>query len=110
MKILFDMNTPATLAQYLRGHEVTCADQLGWERLKNGALLNAAENAGFEVLVTCDQSIPYQQNFTDRKLALVILSTPQWPKLRPVAARVAIAIDFVQRGQIVNVDIAALSV
>jgi len=65
---------------------VTCANELGWERLRNGALLDSAEQAGFEVLVTCDQNIRYQQNFTDRKLAVVVLSTNRWPKLRPVAA------------------------
>jgi hypothetical protein len=54
VKILFDVNTPATLARSLKGHQVTRAGQLGWQRLENGALLDAAEKAGFDVLVTCD--------------------------------------------------------
>ena len=108
VKVLFDANTPAPLARFLPGHQVTRADELGWQGLENGALLDAAEQAGFDMLLTCDQNVRYQQNFTGRRLAVVILSTNHWPSLRPVAARVATAVDFVQLGQVVRVDIAAL--
>lgn len=108
MKILFDVNTPAPLASWLRGHTVSLADKLGWQRLENGALLDAAEKAGFDVLVTCDQNIRYQQNFTDRKLAVVILSTNHWPTLRPVAAKIAAVVDFMQRGQVSHANVATL--
>ena len=104
MKILFDANTPAPLARFLRGHEVVRADELGWQGLENGALLDVAENAEFDVLLTCDQNVRDQQNFTSRKLALVILSSNHWPTLRRVAARIASAVDFVQTGQIVRVE------
>jgi hypothetical protein len=108
VKILFDANTPVPLRRWLRGHEVALCVTLGWERLKNGLLLDAAERAGFEVLVTCDQSIPYQQNFIDRKLAVIVLSTNDWPTLRPVAAKIASVVDFMQRGQVNRVDITEL--
>lgn len=91
MKILFDVNTPAPLARFLRGHEVVRADELGWQGLENGALLDAAEQAGFDLLLTCDQNIRYRQNFMNRKLALVVLSSSHWPTLRGIAARVATA-------------------
>jgi hypothetical protein len=81
---------------------------LGWQGLENGALLAAAELAGFDLLLTCDQNVRYQQNFATRKLALVILSSNHWPTLRRIAARIATAIDFVQTGQIVRVDVALL--
>jgi len=106
--ILFDANTPAPLARFLRGHEVVRADELGWQGLENGALLDAAEQAGFDLLLTCDQNVRYQQNFAGRKLALVILSSNHWPTLRRIAARIATAVDFVQTGQIVRVDVATL--
>ena len=99
MKILFDANTPAPLARFLRGHDAVRAD---------GALLDAAEQAGFDLLLTCDQNVRYQQNFAGRKLALVILSSNHWPTLRRIAARIATAVDFVQTGQIVRVDVATL--
>jgi hypothetical protein len=105
VKILFDTNTPAPLAKFLRGHEVTRTGKLNWQRLENGVLLDAAENAGFEVLVTCDQNVQYQQNFTDRKIAVVILSTNHWPTIRPQAARIANTVDFMQRGQVVRVEV-----
>ena len=87
---------------------MSLAVRLGWQRLKNGMLLDAAERAGFEVLVTCDQNIPYQQNFTDRKLSVIVLSTNDWPTLRPVAARIATIVDFMQRGQVSRIDITKL--
>jgi hypothetical protein len=108
VKILFDANTPAPLARFLRGHDVMRADELGWQGLENGALLDAAEQAGFDLLLACDQNVRYQQNFASRKLALVILSSNHWPTLRRVAARIATAVDFVQTGQIVKVDVAGL--
>ena len=108
MKILLDANTPAPLARFLRGHEVTRADELGWQALQNGALLNAAEQRGFDVLLTCDQNVSYQQNFASRKLALVILSSNHWPTMRGVGARIATAVDFVQIGQIIRLDLSAM--
>jgi hypothetical protein len=92
----------------LRGHEVVRADELDWQGLANGALLDAAERAQFDLVLTCDQNVPYQQNFADRHLALVVLSSNHWPTLRRVAAKIATAVDFVQSGQIVKVDVAAL--
>ena len=108
MKILFDANTPAPLARFLRGHQVVRADELGWQGLDNGTLLDAAEDAGFDLLITCDQNVPYQQNLTSRKLALVILSSNHWPTLRRVVAQISTAVDFAQTGQIVRVDVPML--
>ena len=81
---------------------------MGWQGLENGDLLDAAESAGFDLLLTCDQNVQYQQNFTTRKLALLILSSNHWPTLRRVAARIATAVDFVQTGQIIKIDVAYL--
>jgi hypothetical protein len=57
MKILFDQATPVPIRQYLKGHVVRTAAQQGWATLRNGDLLNAAEEAGFDLLLTTDQSI-----------------------------------------------------
>jgi hypothetical protein len=108
VKILLDINVPAPLRYALRGHEVVCANEVGWETLENGALLTAAETAGFEVVVTCDQNMPRQQNFAGRRIALVVLSTNKWSALRPVLSRLPARIDFAQRGQITRIDVAAL--
>lgn len=105
MKVLFDANTPAPLARFLSKHEVSRADLLGWQGLVNGELLKAASDAGFDVLVTCDQNIQYQQNLTGCRVALVVLSSNHWPTLRRWTAKVASAIDFAQAGQVIQVDI-----
>lgn len=108
MKILFDTNTPAPLARLLRGHLVVRTGDLGWQSLENGVLLRAAEDDGFDVLVTCDRNVPLQQNLMDRKIALVVLSTNHWPTIQPLAARIATKIDFAKRGQVLLIDVAAL--
>jgi hypothetical protein len=82
MLILFDHSTPAPLAAYLTAHKVTMAKDRGWDRLSNGELLAQAAQAGFDMLLTADNNISYQQNLTGRKIALVVLSTPQWPFVR----------------------------
>ena len=108
MKVLFDASTRVRLYRFLRGHDVVRADELGWEGLENEDLLDAADRAGFDLLLTCDQNIRYQRHLTGRKLALLVLSSNHWPTLRRVAARIASAVDFVQSGQIVRVDVAKL--
>ena len=71
-------------------------------------MLEVAEQAGFDVLLSCDQNVRYQQNLIHKSLAVVILSTNHWPTLRLVAARIATAVDFVKTGQIVEIDVATL--
>jgi predicted nuclease of predicted toxin-antitoxin system len=74
MLVLFDNGTPRTLARYLIDHHaVTEARARGWDELENGELLTVAEAAGFEVLVTTDKNISYQQSLTGRKIAVVVL-------------------------------------
>ncbi len=73
MRVLFDNSTPRGIARVLRDHEVAEARQHGWDQLKNGELLDAAEQAGYDVLITPDQNIRYQQDLAGRKIALVVL-------------------------------------
>jgi len=83
MLVLFDQATPLPIRPYLLGHEIRTAVQEGWETLKNGELLAAAEAAGFDLLLTTDKNIRYQQDLSERKIAIVDLSQQQWPRLRP---------------------------
>lgn len=73
MRILFDHGTPFPLRASLTGHSITRTQDLSWDRLGNGELLTAAEQAGFELLLTTDKNIRYQQNLVGRKIALVVL-------------------------------------
>src|SRR5580704_7800952 len=82
MRILFDQATPVPIRPFLQGHMVRTAAQEGWSRLRNGELLNAAEAAGFDVFLTTDKNMRYQQNLTDREIAIILLGKQQWPELR----------------------------
>jgi len=104
MRILFDQATPVPIHPYLKGHEVRTAAQQGWDRLKNGELLVAAEADGFDVLLTTDKNMRHQQNLTGRKIAVVVLGLQQWPSLRPNVARVVEAIEAAKPGSYTQVE------
>lgn len=105
MLILFDHSTPAPLSTYLTEHTVTKAKDRGWDRLTNGDLLAQAERAGFDVLLTADNNMRYQQNLSGRRIALVVLSTPQWPRVRLHVARIAAALNSAVPGSYAEVVI-----
>ena len=79
MLILFDHGTPRSIARWLHGHTVVEAIAKGWDRLSNGALLNGTEEAGFDLLLSTDKNIRYQQNLEGRRIAIVILGNPRGP-------------------------------
>ena len=87
------------------GHDVHTVVYEGWNSLSNGALLTAAEAAGFDVLVTADQGIRYQQNLTGRKIAIVVLSTNELNLVVAHAAKLVAAINTVKAGSLVAVDL-----
>ena len=94
MRILFDHGTPRGLIRQLPEHTVTTAKAMGWEQLSNGALLKAAEDSGFELFLTTDQRIKYQQNLAGRKIAIVVLSgTTKWSQVRLHVERIASAVN-----------------
>jgi hypothetical protein len=105
MRILFDHGTPRSIARWLHGHIVVEAIARGWDRLSNGELLNAAEEAGFEVLLSTDKNIQYQQNLTGRKIAVVILGNPQRPAVHRYIDRVVAAVNAATPGSYAEVDI-----
>jgi hypothetical protein len=74
MLILFDHGTPRSIARWLRGHTIVEALARDWDRLSNGALLKAAEEAGFDLLLSTDKNIRYQQNLEGRRIAILILA------------------------------------
>jgi predicted nuclease of predicted toxin-antitoxin system len=99
LRILFDNNVPIGVRRFLARHEVRTIVEMNWPpQLQNGELPKAAESAAFDVLVTSDQNIRYQQNLTGRKLALVILGSNIWPVVRNHAAAIAVAVDQSKSG------------
>ena len=80
MKILFDECMPEPLRPLLTGLDIRTAQEMGWGRVKNGQLLQRAEDM-FDTFVTADQNLKYQQNLKGRRLAILVLSTNRWPRL-----------------------------
>ena len=105
MRVLFDQGTSVPLRQGLDGHHVSTAYELGWATLKNGDLLRSAEEQGFEVLVTTDTNLRYQQNLAARRIAVVVLSTTSWPRIRVMAELVVSAVNAATIGSYVEVPI-----
>jgi hypothetical protein len=104
MRVLFDQATPVPIRASLKGHEVRTAAQQGWDMLKNGELLTVAEANGFDVLLTTDKNMRYQQNLAGRKIAVVALGLQQWPSLEPHVQLVVEAVNAAIPGSYTEVD------
>jgi predicted nuclease of predicted toxin-antitoxin system len=105
MRILFDQAIPVPLRQFLAGHTVRTTAQEGWQELRNGELLIVAQEARFDIFLTTDKNMRYQQNLTGRAIAIVLLRRQQWPVLRLHVARIAEAVNAVHPGSYIEVDI-----
>ena len=105
MKVLFDQGAPAPLRGALDGHTVDTAYELGWSTLQNGELIAAAESARFDVLVTTDKNLKYQQNLATRSIAIVVLLTTSWPRIQQSLPQVVAAIDGATLGSYIEVHI-----
>jgi hypothetical protein len=101
MKILFDQGTPVPLRTLLVGHEVSTAFEMGWSKLDNGNLLAAAESS-FDVFVTTDQSLPYQQNLSGRRLGILVLPTTSWLRIQKQSDRIMDALETLRAGGYVD--------
>ncbi len=108
MKVLIDECLPHKLRLHLQ-HEVVTAVYAGFGSLKNGALLDAAEAAGFDVLLTGDRALPSQQNISKRSLAVVALSAQAWEIVKLHTNKIDAAIDAATPGTITQVDVGTFS-
>ena len=105
MRILFDQGTPEPLRHSLTHHEVSTAYERGWSKLKNGELLDAAEREDFAVFVTTDSNLKYQQNLDTRRIAIVVLTSPSWPRIQRAFASIVRAVDGASMGSYSEVEI-----
>jgi len=105
VRVLLDHNVPVGIARALTGHEVSEAMECGWDRISNGELLANAEAAGFEVLLTADKRIRYQQNLSGREMAIVVLSNSTWRTVRLHLDRILAALNAATPGSYIEVAI-----
>lgn len=104
-RVLLDESVPAGLTRILAAYDVHTASEMGWAGITNGILLDEAEQAGFNILVTADASIKAQQRLSGRKLALVILTNNHWDTIRAAPDGIRQACDRAADGDYIVVDL-----
>ena len=105
MRVLFDNGVPRGLAAALSEHAVEEARSRGWDTLRNGELLEAAERAAFDIFVTTDRNLSYQQNLTNRKLAIVVLGKGRWALIKSRLSEITKAVNEISPGGFREIDI-----
>jgi hypothetical protein len=96
---------PSGITRSLAGHEVTEAIERVWDRISNGELLTIAETAGFDLLLTTDKNIRFQQNLRGRKIAIVVLGNSAWRTVRKHLDQVAAVVNAATPGSYAEVQI-----
>jgi hypothetical protein len=104
MRVLFDQGTPVPLRDFLNSHTITTVYEKGWSSIPNGDLLRVADQQMFEVFLTTDQNLKYQQNLTDRQIAIVVLPTTSWPVIQNHTAKIAAVLDSIAPGDFIEID------
>ena len=105
MRILFDHDTPRPLRRYLTEHTVDTAYEKGWAELRNGNLLDNAERENYEIMITADQSMRYQQNLEHRRIAIIVLLSNKWPRILSKVEDIRVALSGIQPGELREVPI-----
>lgn len=104
MKVLFDHGVPVPLRAFLEGHEVSTAYELGWATLKNGDLIASAATEKFDVLITTDKNLAFQQNLSGLVMAILVLPTTAWPTISRHVTQVAQALDSLGAGEMKRLE------
>jgi hypothetical protein len=105
MKVLFDQGTPVPLRDHLHGHKIDTVYERGWSRLSNGELLTAAEQDKYDIFLTTDQRLKYQQSLKDRKIAIVVLRSTSWPRIQHKVGEIQKAVDSITHGEYLEIDV-----
>ncbi len=100
MRILFDVNVPEPLRRYLAEHNVDTADEKGWARIRNGNLLDNAERDGYEIVITGDQNMRYQQNMAGRQVAVIVLLSNRWPRVQLRIEEIRASLEGLEPGEV----------
>ncbi len=105
MKVLLDECVPLQVRNALHGHEVATAQQMGWGGISNGNLLAAAEGAGFDLFILADKNLRFQQNLTNRRLAILELWTNHRPTLEKHFPYIRAAVESALPGTYTQIPI-----
>ena len=105
MRVLFDQGTPVPLRRHLHPHIIDTAAERGWSCLRNGELLSTAEAERYEIFITTDMNLRYQQNLSNRKLAILVLTSTSWPRIQNKIPEIRAALESLREGGYVEVKI-----
>lgn len=108
MRVLLDECVPWPIRDVLTGHECSSVQRRGWGGRRNGDLLGAAEGE-FDIFLTADQNLAYQQNLRGRRVGVVVLSTNDLRRLRAAARAIADAVSSTRPGELRVLDISGSS-
>jgi predicted nuclease of predicted toxin-antitoxin system len=104
MKVLLDECTPRIVKKRLPGHDISTVQEMGWAGVKNGELLTMAESQ-FEVFITTDKNLRYQQNLSQRKLAFILLPSNQVPIVEAAIPALEAALTVIKVGDFVEIPL-----
>ena len=103
MKILLDEGVPDLIQKRLKNLTLATVQDLGWRGIKNGNLLDLMTGNGFEVLITTDKNIPYQQNLVKRNLSAIIIPSNRIRILKPLLPQIQTAIETIKLGEAIEI-------
>ncbi len=105
MRVLFDQGTPVPLRRHLHPHVVDTTAELGWSTLLNGELLDRAESEGYEAFITTDQNLKHQQNLSQHKIRILVLTSTSWPRIREQVANIRNILESLEQSGYAEVEI-----
>lgn len=107
MRVLLDENLPHRLRRHFPGHDVATVTWMGWAGIINGKLLDLAQAHRFEVLVTADQSLPFQQNLRKRNIGVLVLVAKDldYQTLEPLVPAIKEALETIKPGDVVQIGV-----
>ncbi len=105
-KLLLDECIPRKFKNHLSGHDCLTVPEAGWAGKKNGELLSLAESAGFQVFVSLDQGIEFQQNLTGRNIAVILLraKSSRLADLIPLVGKILMSLSSIEPGLLVRIQ------
>ena len=103
MKILLDEGVPDLIQKRLRNLTIATVQDLGWRGIRNGDLLDLMMGNGFEILITTDKNLPYQQNLAKRNLSAIIIPSNRIRILKPLLPQIEAVIGTIQLGEAIKI-------
>ena len=104
-RVILDEGVPKKVALYLPGHDVTDVHEAGWDGVKNGKLLALIEKAGYDAFISNDKRIEFEQDWSKRPFAALLLSTNHWGTLERNIGNIAVALETAEPGAVTRVDV-----